>query len=205
MMERAFELIRQHIDALSEPEKISELNKVKQLLHEISPFCNEPVDCILWVPVEKLKANDYNPNVMAPPEKKLLKHSIDTDGFTQPVVVALENDGYRVVDGFHRYQVCLKRTPKSMSAFIPVSLVRKSTDDKSLYMASTIRHNRARGKHQITSMSDIVRELHYLGWGDEKISVELGMDSDEVMRLRQISGIAEMFSGEDFSESWTVR
>ncbi|TBL57378.1 IbrB-like domain-containing protein [Hafnia paralvei] len=204
MMNSVFQTIRQHITNLSDSDKISELNRIKQFLHEISPFCNEPVDCVLWIPVSQVKANDYNPNVMAPPEKKLLQYSIDTDGFTQPVVLHDEGDGYKIVDGFHRFQVSKKRTPEKMSEYIPVSFVRNKTGDKSHCIASTIRHNRARGKHQITPMSDIVRELHYLGWADEKISQELGMDSDEVIRLRQISGITEVFSGENFSEAWTV-
>lgn len=205
MMKTAFNLIRQYIEQLSDSEKISELNKLKQLLHEISPFSNEPVDCVLWLPADKIIANDYNPNVMAPTEKKLLRHSIDTDGFTQPVVVSHENNFYRIVDGFHRYQIGQKRTTQKNADFIPVSLVRKTTGEKSDRIASTIRHNRARGKHQITPMSDIVRELHYMGWDDKKISNELGMDGDEVIRLRQISGIAQLFSDEKFSESWTLK
>ncbi|EGB2812116.1 ParB N-terminal domain-containing protein [Salmonella enterica] len=196
--------IRRFTNDLCEEEKIKALNEIKLFLHSISPFRNDPVDCVIWIPVSELRANDYNPNVMAPPEKKLLKHSVDTDGFTQPVVVFPAENGYRIVDGFHRSRLCRKRPVHFTSGYVPVSLLRKSSSDRSGNIASTIRHNRARGKHHISPMSDLVRELHHLGWNDEKIGQELGMDRDEVLRLRQINGITEVFSGQEYSKAWTV-
>lgn len=196
--------ISRFTEDLNEEDKIRALNEIKLFLHSISPFRNDPVDCVLWVPVTELSANDYNPNVMAPPEKKLLKHSVATDGFTQPVVVYPAEKGYRIVDGFHRSGLSRKRGETFTSGYVPVTLLHYSSADKRRHMASTIRHNRARGKHHITPMSDIVRELHYLGWNDEKISLELGMDRDEVLRLRQISGITEVFADQSFSQAWTV-
>lgn len=204
MINSVLEAIRQYTEGFNEEDKIKELNKIKLFLHQISPFRNDPVDCVLWVSVNQVSACDYNPNVMAPPEKRLLKHSVDTDGFTQPIVACTEADGYRIIDGFHRSLLCRKRKSHYISGYVPVTLVRNDVTDKSNRIASTIRHNRARGKHHITPMSDIVRELHYLGWGDEKISLELGMDRDEVLRLRQISGITEVFSDQEFSNAWTV-
>ncbi|EAA6277949.1 transcriptional regulator [Salmonella enterica subsp. enterica serovar Telhashomer] len=200
-MNTVLEAISHYTDSLDGEEKIRALNRIKLFLHDISPFRHDPVDCVIWVPVSELSANDYNPNVMAPPEKKLLKHSVDTDGFTQPVVVFQTEKGYSIVDGFHRSRLCRKRLAHFTSGYVPVTLIR---NDRGANMASTIRHNRARGKHHITPMSDIVRELYHLGWSDERISQELGMDRDEVLRLRQISGITEVFSDQDYSKAWSV-
>lgn len=150
------------------------------------------------VPVEKVVANDYNPNKVASPEMKLLKLSIELDGVTMPVVTYYdsEQDLYIVVDGFHRYTV-LKDHLKS--EVIPVVTIDKTLDER---MGSTIRHNRARGTHQIRSMSDIVIELSKDGWDDVEICKNLGMELDEVIRLKQISGLKEAFSNHEFSKSW---
>lgn len=150
------------------------------------------------VPTEKVVANDYNPNKVATPEMKLLKLSIELDGVTMPVVTYYdkERDMYEVVDGFHRYTV-LKDYFKS--DVIPVSVIDKPLDER---MGSTIRHNRARGTHQIRSMSDIVIDLSKDGWSDEEICKKLGMELDEVIRLKQISGLKEAFANHEFSKSW---
>ncbi|KYC67155.1 hypothetical protein B4100_3791 [Heyndrickxia coagulans] len=151
------------------------------------------------MPTEKVVANDYNPNKVATPEMKLLKLSIELDGVTMPVVTYYdkERDMYEVVDGFHRYTV-LKDYFKS--DVIPVSVIDKPLDER---MGSTIRHNRARGTHQIRSMSDIVIDLSKDGWSDEEICKKLGMELDEVIRLKQISGLKEAFANHEFSRSWT--
>ncbi|NGZ49936.1 hypothetical protein GQ465_23715, partial [Salmonella enterica subsp. enterica serovar Typhi] len=175
--------------------------------HELSPFAREPVDLVLWVKASEVVANDYNPNVMAAGEKKLLQHSLQEDGFTQPVVVSEEKGQYLVVDGFHR-QLLGRREPgagKRLKGRLPVTCINPERKGKAERIASTIRHNRARGKHQIASMSDIVRDLARLGWADGRIDKELGMDRDEVLRLKQISGLTELFEEEDFSPAWTVR
>ncbi|MGY6765670.1 IbrB-like domain-containing protein [Faecalibacterium prausnitzii] len=150
------------------------------------------------VPTEKVVANDYNPNKVATPEMKLLKLSIELDGVTMPVVTYYDKDRdlYEVVDGFHRYTV-LKDYFKS--DVIPVSVIDKPLDER---MGSTIRHNRARGTHQIRSMSDIVIDLSKDGWSDEEICKKLGMELDEVIRLKQISGLKEAFANHEFSKSW---
>jgi ParB-like chromosome segregation protein Spo0J len=159
---------------------------------------NHPVSSVQWVPVEQVHANDYNPNAVAPPEMELLEHSIRSDGFTQPIVVWETEDGFEVVDGFHRYQVGLKMG----LTHLPVVVVNDDRTDREDRIASTIRHNRARGKHQVGAMSDIVQELARRNWTDRRIGKELGMDPDEVLRLKQISGLAELFSDRDFSEAW---
>lgn len=190
----------------SKEEIIQSLNYLRKILHSISPFGQEPVDCVMWVKADEVVVNDYNPNIMAPREKKLLKQSLEKDGFTQPIVVSEERDRYLVVDGFHRQLLGKKAdTGKRLKGWLPVTCIKQDRKERASRIAATIRHNRARGKHQITSMSDIVRDLSRLGWTDERIGMELGMDQDEILRLKQISGLTEMFTEEAFSLAWTVR
>jgi ParB-like chromosome segregation protein Spo0J len=183
------------------------LNEARQALHEISPFRNEPVDFVRWVPNSAVYANDYNPNSVAPPEMELLRLSIDADGYTQPIVSMPDPDGrFEVIDGFHRHRVG-KEFPDiqaRVQGYLPLVEIRETQADKSDRMASTIRHNRARGKHRVEAMSEIVIELKKRNWSDEKIAKNLGMEPDEVLRLCQISGLAELFSDSDFSSSWDI-
>lgn len=192
------------ISCLPFDEAVDVLNEIKKLLHQVSPMKGEPVDCVLWIEAESVQANDYNPNNVAPPEMKLLEHSITEDGFTQPIVTWIDGDVREVVDGFHRNKVCResKKVNKRLHGYIPVTTVNHERTDRGDRIAATIRHNRARGKHRIDAMSDIVIELKRRNWSDEKIGKELGMDPDEVLRLTQISGLAEMFSSRKFSEAW---
>ena len=158
-----------------------------------------PVSSVVWVGIDKIEANDYNPNSVAKAEMELLKLSIESDGYTQPIVTWLRDDGvYEVVDGFHRFTV-----GKSMGFdSLPIVVVNDASTDRGDRIASTVRHNRARGKHKITSMSDLVLELSRRNWTDKKIAKELGMDQDEVLRLKQITGLADLFSESEFSEAW---
>ena len=194
----------EEITALPEAEKIAALNKARQALHEISPFKAEPVDCVLWVPADQVEANDYNPNTVAPPEMKLLALSIGQDGYTQPIVAWGKNDYYEVVDGFHRNRVGKedKTVRDRIHGHLPITLINHDREDKGDRIAATIRHNRARGKHQVAAMSDIVLELSRRNWSDQKIGRELGMEPDEVLRLKQITGLAELFSDAEFSKAW---
>lgn len=206
--EQLAEIIHEYFIALdTDEEKVSVLNYLRQILHDLSPFKREPVDCVLWVKADDVVANDYNPNVMAPAEKKLLKHSLQEDGFTQPVVVSKEGRYYTVVDGFHRQLLGKSQTGagKHLMGYLPVTCINPERKGQAERIAATIRHNRARGKHQITSMSDIVRDLSRLGWDDDRIGRELGMDNDEILRLKQISGLTELFLEEEYSQAWTVR
>jgi len=157
-----------------------------------------PVLNVRMISLEKIIANDYNPNQVATPEMKLLCHSIVEDGYTQPIVVYYDKgkDVYIVVDGFHRYR-CAKEYFHLKE--IPCTVIDKNIENR---MASTIRHNRARGSHQIKGMSQIVSDLYRLGWNDDEIGSHLGMELDEVLRLKQITGLKEAFSNHEFSKSW---
>jgi ParB-like chromosome segregation protein Spo0J len=198
--------IKAIIDTMDLDSKVEFLNELKQGLHEISPFSEEPVDCVLWVKNEKVIANDYNPNSVAPPEMELLKVSIMADGYTQPIVTYPHEDVIEVVDGFHRNRVgkeCEEVRTK-LKGYLPIVAIKNSQQDKGDRIASTIRHNRARGKHRIDSMAEIVVDLKRRNWSNDKISRNLGMDADEILRLSQITGLAEMFADKEFSQAWEV-
>jgi len=162
-----------------------------------------PVYNVIAVPIEKVTANDYNPNSVAPPEMELLETSIWEDGYTQPVVTVYDkdNDMYVVVDGFHRYLTCKnsKRIYDREQGMLPCVVLDKDMSDR---MASTIRHNRARGSHNIELMSTIVSELVEMGKGDRWICQHIGMSADELLRMKQITGLASLFANKDFSDSW---
>ncbi len=187
-----------------EDERVHLLNQIRQKLHAVSPLRSEPVDCVLWVKADEVEANAYNPNVVAPPEMRLLELSILADGYTQPVVTWLDGERRETVDGFHRGEV--GRNSKAVAArvrgYLPVTTIKPDRTGRADRIAATIRHNRARGKHGVEAMSDIVMELARRNWSDNRIAKELGMDADEVLRLKQITGLAEMFADREFSEAW---
>ncbi len=196
--------------AMPLPERIDALNAIRTQLHHYSPFAAEPVDCVLWVNSDGVSANDYNPNTVAPPEMRLLELSIAEDGYTQPIVTWRPGENgetqLEVIDGFHRNRVG-RESPtvrKRIHGYLPVVVVNDDRLDRGDRISSTIRHNRARGKHRVEAMSDIVVELKRRNWSDEKISKQLGMDPDEVLRLTQISGLAEVFANTDFSRAWDI-
>ena len=180
------------------------INDLREVIHEKSPFKAQPVDFVRWVPAEGVTANDYNPNSVAPPEMELLRTSIRADGYTQPIVGNEEDGMIVVVDGFHRHRV--GKECEDINAlvhnFLPVVQIRAEQVDRNHRMASTVRHNRARGKHKVEAMSDMVIELKRRNWSDAKICKELGMDQDEVLRLCQISGLSEIFADQEFSKAW---
>lgn len=168
---------------------------------EFFDYDKHPVSNVIWVNCKLVSANDYNPNAVAPPEMKLLELSIKSDGYTQPIVVwEIEPNKYEVVDGFHRHLVGKKLGLKKL----PVVVINKQREDRSDRISSTIRHNRARGKHKVDSMSEIVLELKRRNWSDKKISLNLGMDQDEILRLSQIGGLADAFSDKEFSMAWDI-
>lgn len=180
------------------------LNELRAVIAEFSPFNGEPVDYVEWVPADQVEANSYNPNTVAAPEMELLRLSILADGYTQPIVSNAEDGHREVVDGFHRSRVG-KEFPdvaERVKGYLPVVQIRSDRGDRPDRMASTIRHNRARGKHQVVAMSEIVLDLKRRNWSDDKIGRELGMDPDEVLRLTQITGLAEAFKDREFSEAW---
>lgn len=162
-----------------------------------------PVYSVLRVPIEKVTSNDYNPNSVAPPEMELLETSIWEDGYTMPIVTYRdeENDKYIIVDGFHRYSTMLRseRIAEREKNHLPIVVIDKQLGDR---MASTIRHNRARGSHNIELMSTIVSELVEMGKGDRWICKHVGMSLDELLRMKQITGVAALFANREFSDSW---
>lgn len=162
-----------------------------------------PVYNVRAVPLEKIRANAYNPNAVAPPEMRLLERSIREDGYTMPIVCyhLSDEDVYEIVDGFHRYRVMMTCADirEREGGKMPVVVIDKDLSNR---MASTIRHNRARGTHDIDLMVRIVGELVESGMGDEWICKNIGMDADELLRLKQISGIAALFKDREFSQAW---
>lgn len=193
------------LNGLPEDLKIEKINELRRELKKISPFNHEPVDCVQWVKQDLVKANDYNPNSVAPPEMELLHTSIKEDGYTQPIVVYAHDGIYEVVDGFHRNRVgkeC-EDIRERVKGYLPVVVINEDVSDKNQRIASTIRHNRARGKHQVQAMANIVLDLRRRNWSNEKIAKKLGMDADEVLRLSQVTGLAELFKDREFSQAWT--
>ena len=166
----------------------------------------DPVASVRFVPIDQVEANDYNPNIVAQNELRLLYHSIKADGYTQPVVTVYdaERQRYVIVDGFHRYLVMKYhadiREPRG--GLLPVVVIDKPLNDR---MASTIRHNRARGKHNITGMANIVFKMLDGGMDDAAICAELGMEADELIRLKYVTGFAKLFENVEYSKAWETR
>lgn len=197
-------LIFRQLESMSIDDKVSVINAIRAELSQHSPFNNEPVDCVMWVRNDTVGANDYNPNSVAPPEMKLLEHSIMNDGYTQPIVTWHKEDKNEVVDGFHRHRVGKESVlvRNRIHGYLPIVRIKGDRQDKGDRMAATIRHNRARGEHRVDSMAEIVVELKRRFWSDEKIAKELGMEADEVLRLQQVTGLAGLFKDREFSQAW---
>lgn len=201
--------IKQILNSIKKEElnkQVEYINILREEIHKISPFKDEPVDFVKWVKNDSVGANDYNPNSVAPPEMELLRHSIASDGYTQPIVTWSNSDKIEneVIDGFHRHRVgkeC-KDIQSRIHGYLPIVAVAEDREGKNDRVASTIRHNRARGKHKVEAMAEIVLDLKKRNWSDKKIAKELGMEQDEVLRLTQITGILEAFENSDFSEAW---
>lgn len=199
------EKVFERLADLDDETRIDAINEIRKALREHSPMRREPVDCVLWVKADQLHANDYNPNSVAPPEMRLLQLSIMQDGYTQPIVAWPDaEDSYEVVDGFHRNRVGREvgAVKKRVMGRMPIAVINTDRTSKEDRIAATIRHNRARGKHNVDAMADIVLDLARRNWSDSKIAQELGMEDDEVLRLKQITGLAELFADRDFSEAW---
>ncbi len=200
-------LIRQWCSMLSllpVEKQIEQINSARTEIHAAGPFASEPVDLVLWAKNTSVCANDYNPNTVAPPEMELLRVSITSDGYTQPIVSWMNSGVHEVVDGFHRHRVgkeC-EDVRSRVHGYLPIVSINAGREDKSDRMAATIRHNRARGKHRVDAMSEIVVELKRRRWSDEKIGRELGMEPDEVLRLTQVTGLADLFLDREFSDAW---
>jgi hypothetical protein len=208
MKKKLIELTKELVSILENEiifdELINSINYIRNEIHQKSPFKNEPVDFVKWIKNSDVFSNDYNPNKVAPPEMQLLEVSILNDGYTQPIVTFPHEDKSEVVDGFHRSRVGKesKLVKERVKGYLPTVIIRPEVSDRNARIASTIRHNRARGKHQVSAMSEIVMELKNRNWNNNRIAKELGMDEDEILRLCQISGLENMFKDADFSKAW---
>ncbi len=203
LVRQAAELFRQ-LDDLPLAQRVEALNRLRVCLHRHSPFAAEPVDCVQWMCADDIAGNDYNPNTVAPPEMRLLELSIASDGYTQPIVAHRTDTRYVVVDGFHRHAVGSKAGPvrDRLHGYLPLVFIRAERDNESDRIAATIRHNRARGVHGVLPMTDIVVTLLKAGWRESEVARQLGMDEDEVLRFKQVSGLPELFRDTDYSRSW---
>lgn len=193
------------LESLPLNKRVETINEIRKVLHQHSPMKDHPIDLVLWEPLESVKKNEYNPNSVAPTELKLLETSIAEDGYTQPIVTWIADNNVReIIDGFHRSKIAResKLVGDTLMGFVPVTTVRDRQVNKSNRMASTIRHNRARGTHSVDAMSEIVLELKARNWKDSRICKELGMEEDEVLRLCQISGLAGLFNDAEFTRAW---
>lgn len=187
-------------------DKIDTINFIRKQIHEVSPLKHHPVDFVAWEKSNAVEPNNYNPNAIPPPEMLLLYESISNDGYTMPIVGFRDMEDIKIVDGFHRRETEQRNADISASTFgrIPISSIRAEQTETGDRMASTIRHNRARGVHNIDLMSTIVTELVEMGKGDAWICKHIGMSKDELLRLKQITGLASLFKNKEFSESWEV-
>lgn len=183
--------------------KMKYINMIRETLNELSPLKDQPIDHVRWVPIEQVQANDYNPNSVAGKEMGLLYTSIKHDGYTQPVVTIYDEkiDKYIIVDGFHRYFTC--KTKKDILernlGLLPIVVLNSDINNR---MASTVRHNRARGEHSINGMSNMVYEMLKNGWQDHDICNELGMEPEELLKLKHITGFSKLFKDKEFSKAW---
>lgn len=198
--------LRQQLSGLSPQERIDAINKIKEVLNDCSPLSEQPVDKVIWVNVDDVEANDYNPNSVAGQEMSLLHTSIKHDGYTQPVVTIYdkEKQKYIIVDGFHRYFTTKTNEDIRDANFgkLPIVVLEKNINER---MAATVRHNRARGKHSVGGMSSMVFNMLDNGWKDEDICNHLGMQADELLRLKHITGFSKLFADAEYSKAWTTK
>lgn len=182
------------------------IQSIRNEIHKVAPNQSQPIDCVRWVPIENVIANDYNPNSVARNEMKLLYTSIDHDGYTQPVVTVQdpETGKYVIVDGFHRYTTMklYADLQEKTGGLLPIVVIDKPINDR---MASTVRHNRARGKHSITGMASMVFKMLDNGWEDAAICNELGLESDELVRLKHVTGFSKLFENINYRKAWETR
>ena len=182
------------------------IEAIRDYLHEQFPNSHNPVDRVRWVPITKVEANDYNPNSVAKNEMRLLYTSISHDGYTQPVVTIYdpERDRYVIVDGFHRYTTMRLNADlrEKNGGLLPVVVLDKPINDR---MASTVRHNRARGKHSVAGMASMVFKMLENGWTDEAICAEIGVTVDELVRLKHVTGFSKLFENADYRRSWETK
>lgn len=184
---------------------IDKINEERKVLHEECPI-RQPIDYVIWVPIEKVEPNEYNPNSVATVEMGLLYKSIKKDGYTQPVVTIYDEkrDKYVIVDGFHRYYVC--KTKKDIfdrnMGMLPIVIIDKNISER---MAATVRHNRARGEHSIDGMSNLVFKMLEDGMSDADVCNELGMEPEEILKLKHLTGFSKLFKDTEYKKAWETK
>jgi len=198
--------IKKEIKNLTEEETMKYLSDLQKELHELSPHNSSPIDNVQWVDIDLVQANDYNPNSVANKEMQLLYKSISHDGYTQPIVTIYDEriKKYVIVDGFHRYSVCLqnKDIRDITKNKLPIVVIEKDINDR---MASTVRHNRARGKHSVDGMANMVFSMLDNGWADEAICNNLGMEAEELLRLKHVTGFSKLFKDIEYQKAWKTK
>jgi hypothetical protein len=197
------EILDNALEGKSDDEKLDYLNDLRREIHFRSPVQSQAVDNVQWVPIEDVTSNNYNPNAVAKKEMGLLYISIKEDSYTQPTIASWDESlkKYVIIDGFHRYHIC-KTMPDILErncGRLPIVVLEKDISDR---MAATVRHNRARGKHSVVSMSSLVFKLLEAGKSEEEIANELGMEAEEVMRLKYITGYAKLYKNHQFSKAY---
>lgn len=194
------------IDYEKSNNKIKFLNDLKEFIHKELSIIKQPIDLVRWIPIDKIQPNDYNPNSVAKIEMGLLYKSIKHDGYTQPVVTIYDSkiDKYIIVDGFHRYFTCKnnKDIYEKNHGHLPCVVIEKDINER---MAATVRHNRARGEHSISGMSNMVFEMLQNGWSDEDICNHLGMEPEEILKLKHITGFSKLFKDVEYKKSWETK
>jgi len=202
----AIHQINEDMKGMTEAQQIEFLEAIKANIHQRSPLNSQPVDYVRWVDVNDVQANDYNPNSVASQEMHLLYTSILHDGYTQPVVTIYDEEigKYIIIDGFHRYFTCKNNDDirERNKGRLPIVVLEKDMNDR---MASTVRHNRARGKHSVGGMSNMVFSMLDNGWSDADICNHLGMEPDELLRLKHITGFSKLFADAEYNKAWTTK
>lgn len=197
-------LVKQ-LEKQEEQTQIDNLELIREILHRAHPI-DQPIDRVRWVNIEEVQANDYNPNSVASKEMQLLYTSIKEDGYTQPIVTIRDKEinKYVIIDGFHRYFTA-KSNPDILTknkGRLPIVVLNKNINER---MASTVRHNRARGSHSVSGMSNMVFKMLDNGWADEAICNHLGMDAEELVRLKHITGFSKLFANAEYGKAWVKR
>jgi ParB-like chromosome segregation protein Spo0J len=197
--------IKDAVSTLDDSAKLEMIESIKDVLHEITPI-QQPIDRVRWVDLDSVEANDYNPNSVAGKEMRLLYTSIKHDGYTQPIVTIFdeEKQKYIIVDGFHRYFTCKSNDDikQRNHGKLPIVVIEKDINDR---MAATVRHNRARGAHSIDGMANMVFSMLEKGWKDEDVCNELGMEAEELLRLKHITGFSKLFEDAEYKKAWMTK
>jgi ParB-like chromosome segregation protein Spo0J len=206
MKELFKQIVTNEINGVDEKDRLTFINELRELIHELSPVKEQPVDNVVWLPIEKVQPNDYNPNSVAKVEMGLLYKSIKHDGYTQPVVTIYDEKEkkYIIVDGFHRYFTC-KNNPDIYNrnfGTIPCVVLKKDINER---MSATVRHNRARGSHSVSGMSNMVFKMLENGWADEEICNNLGMEPEEILKLKHLTGFSKLFEDQEYQKAWETK